>query len=84
MNAEEIRKTEQPSHKSDPHTAAVFWLREIAAQLAELNAGNAASAMLKKIEVISLRTCNSERDLAVTLESIRHLFYEKQRENYRT
>jgi hypothetical protein len=34
-----------------------------------------ATDMLKQIESISMTTCNSETDLAVTLERIRHLFY---------
>jgi hypothetical protein len=67
----------------DPENTRNLFLAEIAAQLAELNQGTAAGQMLKNIEGIAMRTCNSERDLAVTLESIRHLFYEKQKENYR-
>jgi hypothetical protein len=36
-----------------------------------------ADLTLKKIEELAMRTCNSESDLAITLESIRHIFYDR-------
>ncbi len=66
----------------DPENTRNLFLAEIAAQLAELNAKTVTPSpnwseisALDKVKALAMRPCNSERDMAVTLESIRHLFY---------
>ena len=88
MTAEEIRKlrdTQMMPHRMDSLTGdelCAYFQAEIAAQLADLNAvvrepsRAITEEKLKKIEIIAMTTCNSETELAVTLERIRHLFYE--------
>jgi hypothetical protein len=85
VTSQEIREyTDQHMERRalDNEYATFRMLGEIAAQLAELNsktANSADSEMLKKIEALSMKTCNSEKDLAVVVESIRQVFYDKKK-----
>jgi hypothetical protein len=89
MTAEEIREyIDQHIQEGavSNETVQCRILSEIAAHLADLNAKTVTPSpnwpelstqteILDKVKALAMRTCNSERDLAVTLESIRHLFY---------
>ena len=93
MTADAIRKLLTDRISPEPGSLEYVWLAfacEIAAQLAEMNEKTAVPSpnwpelsaqaqMLDQIKTVAMRTCNSERDLAVVLETIRSMFYQKER-----